>query len=150
MPSTTTVAVPKTPAPTINTSQKLLQTSLESQIIQRLGVLASLEPETETLAPAESVQATESEPAPSGSGLARAYGDLGKAAASKGRLSKAAEYYTEALKADPSSSELHTELGLVLVQQNKLDDARRHFSEALELNPKNETAKENLERLTTL
>ena len=80
-------------------------------------------------------------------GLAKAYGDLGKAAISKGELSKALDYYAEALKMDPGSAELRTGMGLVLARQGKISDAITYFSEALKINPADKVARENLDLL---
>ena len=80
-------------------------------------------------------------------GLAKAYGDLGKAAISKGELSKALDYYAEALKMDPGSAELRTGMGLVLARQGKISDAITYFSEALKINPADKVARENIDLL---
>lgn len=87
---------------------------------------------------------SESEASKSGSGLGRAYGDLGKKAFQEGRFSEAITYYTEALKLDPHSPQFHTDFGLVLAQQGRLKEARTHFEEALKINPDDSVARENL------
>ena len=107
-------------------------TTLKSESAERPEERLSSQPEADQ------------EASKSGTGLAKAYGDLGRKAFQTGKLSEAIANYNEALKLDPHSPELHTGLGLVLIQQGKLEEAVAHFSEALKLNPDDKTARESL------
>jgi Flp pilus assembly protein TadD len=58
--------------------------------------------------------------------------------------------YREALKMHPRWPEGYANFGIALAELGKLDDAALAFRAAIELDPRNESLKQNLQRLEEL
>ena len=65
----------------------------------------------------------------------------------QGRLDKAINYFSEALRLNPEFAEAHNNLGVVLARLGKFEDAGVHFREALRIKPGYVHAKNNLNKI---
>lgn len=150
-PTSSTTLTSGTPTSSGSSSPDLYQKSLE--LFRKMGTLYSSDLDLKSgfkhqegnFADRPEADQIDPERTGSGTGLGRAYGDLGRKAFQQGKYAEAIAYYQDALKLDPHLPELHTGLGLVLIQQGNLEEAAAHFSEALKLNPDDKTARENLD-----
>jgi protein O-mannosyl-transferase len=73
-----------------------------------------------------------------------AYGNLGLAVASKGRMDEAMEYYRKAIRLDPNNAEAYYNLGNACLSQGKLGEAIAEYREAIKVKPKYVKAYGNL------
>ncbi|HWF18981.1 MAG TPA: tetratricopeptide repeat protein [Verrucomicrobiae bacterium] len=73
--------------------------------------------------------------------------NLGNALAAQGKYAEAEAQYTQAIRADPDSADLHNNLGAMLARRGLLDEAMRHFQAALRLQPNYPEAQDQLAAL---
>ena len=83
-------------------------------------------------------------------GIAKSLYDMGKKAFQEGNFSKAAEHYHDVLRLEPKSIAAHMDLAAALTSLGKLEDAKVQWMEALKLDPNNESARQNLQKISTL
>ena len=82
--------------------------------------------------------------------FALAHNNLANLLADMGQIDGAIEHYRAALAADPSRPEVYNNLATVLAQNGRIPEAIQCLGKALMIDPRYQTARENLERLSSM
>jgi tetratricopeptide (TPR) repeat protein len=67
--------------------------------------------------------------------------------ARQGKVEEALFHYTEALRLNPTSTQVYNNLGNLLTRQGRVEEAIHYYREALRLNPDYALARKNLEHV---